>query len=88
LEEKPGLITRLKFIKKVKNGVDAFAASAVFDIDAFESFLPDGINDDMRNEHEALKQMFPKPVKKDLLSGLIYRASRDQKPHDGHRSAF
>ena len=60
MEEKPRLITRLKFIKKVKNGVHAFAASAVFDIDAFESFLPDGINDDMRNEHEALKQMFPK----------------------------
>ena len=53
----------LKFIKKVKNGVHAFAASAVFDIDAFESFLPYGVNNDMRNEHEALKQMFPKPVK-------------------------
>ena len=88
MEEKPGLITGLEFIKKIKNGVHAFAASAVFDIDAFESFLPDGINDDMRNEHEALKQMFPKPVKKDLLSGLIYRASLDQRPHDGHRSAF
>ena len=41
LEEKPCLIRGLEFIKKVKNGIDAFATSAIFDINALKTTFLD-----------------------------------------------